>query len=980
VSWNRGILLLLIALVVTVGAEAQGVGHTFLRRYNLPDIQTGLSLATTPDGGFIATGQHFNNGSYGECDVFIYRVDDCGNRLWFNLYGTTASEGGKSILPLSDGGFLVTGAHVELMSGDAGQGGEGLVMRLNSAGEVDWFRLYPGLNWVFEAREVPDGFVVVGNDGDHPVVVELDGAGDVQWATRMTGMAEMALSMDILPDGDIVFATNDVLSTHDVEVARLDSEGQPQWVMGYGSGYFPGANQHIQWGCDLLFDGEGHIYAIAPTQDTDIGGKDILVLKLDATDGDIVWSRGFGSGADDTGRQLVRVENGVGLVGSSLGFDAYAIDHPDVLTEDLLEENILLALFDPEGYVQWARVYGGADRERGAGVQYDEALGFTVSAFSASSVFGNTDGDMDPLFIRTDLHGIVGCQSVEVTLVSHPVPYTSTPISTSGASGADIGAIDEPVVMTPYSLVDEYQCEVCFNVPQCEAELPGVCLGDSIRFVNGSEVGLKCYQEWVLTGPDIPEPLIFSADVVQEPEWLPSLPGEYTAILRSTCPDVPAADTTVVFVSAIEPLPPLVSDYNGFGVSCNGGADGWAEGQATGGFVPGGTYEWVWNDGSGQPVPPDSLAAGMLFGVVTDAAGCTDSIEVELTEPTALSMATQVVSDYAGYMVSCADAADGAVQVLPSGGVPGYGFDGAWSDWLVDTLVNVAAGEVLVMVEDANGCLVADSLFLTAPEPPAISLSATLDSCGNDVGSITAAFFGEVPPLEALWPAFAGEIVELGVDSIRWEAVPGGQYAVGVEDGNGCVTMDTVMVPLSEADSVDFVWSPPKVCYPGAEVTFEDLTEGAVLSRLWSFGDGQSRMVFGGSATPGVTTYEFRSSGIFEVSLEITNAVGCTSVGMEAVEVLEGVQVFMPSAFTPNNDGVNDGFGPVLSGVSEFRWTVFDRWGLPVFESSEPGWWWNGSPDNLGLSHMNELFTWRLEAQGQCNAIRVFQGMVQLIR
>jgi len=370
----------------------------------------------------------------------------------------------------------------------------------------------------------------------------------------------------------------------------------------------------------------------------------------------------------------------------------------------------------------------------------------------------------------------------------------------------------------------------------------------------------------------------------------------------------------------------------------------------------------------------------MLFGVVTDAAGCTDSIEVELTEPTALSMATQVVSDYAGYMVSCADAADGAVQVLPSGGVPGYGFDGAWSDWLVDTLVNVAAGEVLVMVEDANGCLVADSLFLTAPEPPAISLSATLDSCGNDVGSITAAFFGEVPPLEALWPAFAGEIVELGVDSIRWEAVPGGQYAVGVEDGNGCVTMDTVMVPLSEADSVDFVWSPPKVCYPGAEVTFEDLTEGTVLSRLWSFGDGQSRMVFGGSAAPEVTTYEFRSSGIFEVSLEITNAVGCTSVGMEAVEVLEGVQVFMPSAFTPNNDGVNDGFGPVLSGVSEFRWTVFDRWGLPVFESSEPGWWWNGSPDNLGLSHMNELFTWRLEAQGQCNAIRVFQGMVQLIR
>lgn len=44
------------------------------------------------------------------------------------------------------------------------------------------------------------------------------------------------------------------------------------------------------------------------------------------------------------------------------------------------------------------------------------------------------------------------------------------------------------------------------------------------------------------------------------------------------------------------------------------------------------------------------------------------------------------------------------------------------------------------------------------------------------------------------------------------------------------------------------------------------------------------------------------------------------------------------SAFTPYNDGVNDEFGPVLSGVGEFRWIVFDRWGHSVFESSEPGW------------------------------------------
>lgn len=978
---NRAVLMWLLTAWAFGPLWAQSVGHTFLRRYNLPDIQTGLSLATTPDGGFVATGQHFNNGSYGECDVFVYRVDDCGNQLWFNLYGTTASEGGRSIMALSDGGFLVSGARVELMGGaGAGDGGDGLLMRIDSDGNVLWSHLYDGLSWVFEAHEVSGGFVVIGNDGESPVVMGLNGAGDVQWATRMTGMAEMALALDILPDGDIVFATNDVLSNHDVEIARLTSDGQPLWAIGYGGGYFPGSNQHIQWGCDVLLDGQGHLYVIAPTQDTDIGGKDIVLLKLDETNGEILWSRGVGSAGDDTGRQLVKAGNGVGLIGSSLGYEALAVDQPDALTEDLLDENVLLARLDPEGYVQWARIYGGAGRERGVDVEYDEGIGYTVSAFTASPVFGATDGQMDPLFIRTDLDGSVGCQSAEVTLVSYPFVYGATALDLSGVSGATVSAMDVSFVLTPYSVVDEYQCEVCFNVPQCEPEQPSVCLGDSIAFFNVSEIGLTCYQEWVISGPDIAVPLVLPADGVESLAWLPTLPGEYTAVLRSTCPDVPAADTAIAFVSLIDPLPPIVSDYTGFGVSCAGNADGWAIGQAAGGFVPGGLYSWEWSTAEGQTVSADSLPAGWITGVVTDAAGCTDSIAVELTEPPALTLETQILSDFGGYAVSCNGATDGAVQALPSGGVPGYGFEGEWADWLVDTVETVAQGVIAVVVQDANGCLVTDSLLLTAPAAPTLTLSATLDSCGRDVGTVTAACFGDILPLEVLWPDPLAEVVELGVDSLRWENAPGGPCAISVEDGNGCITTDTILVPLSGADSVFFSWFPAKVCYPGAEVTFEDETMAGILSRTWDFGDGHVRTVPAVTPTAATTHHEFRAPGAFEVTLQITNQVGCTSQGVAMVEVLEGVQVFVPSAFTPDNDGINDGFGPVLSGVSEFRWTVFDRWGVPVFESSDPDWWWNGSPDNAGRSHMNELFTWRLEAQGQCNAVRVFQGQVQLIR
>ena len=96
--------------------------------------------------------------------------------------------------------------------------------------------------------------------------------------------------------------------------------------------------------------------------------------------------------------------------------------------------------------------------------------------------------------------------------------------------------------------------------------------------------------------------------------------------------------------------------------------------------------------------------------------------------------------------------------------------------------------------------------------------------------------------------------------------------------------------------------------------------------------------------------------------------------------MIDGMTVYVPSAFTPDNDGLNDGFGPVMTGVESFNFWIFDRWGDPVFETDQEGWWWNGSPRNEGLSHKTEMFTWRLEAQGSCDAFNIYTGSVVLLR
>ena len=146
-----GLVLGLVVLCMT-GVSQGDIDRTFMRRYNYGGMQGGLALATTEDGGFVATGQHEGNGSAGGCDIYVYKVDACGNRIWFRLFGTGNSEGGKSIEPTPDGGFII-----------GGHGSGGLLLKLNEEGEADWYYYYSGIDWIFDAVPTQDGgYVALG--------------------------------------------------------------------------------------------------------------------------------------------------------------------------------------------------------------------------------------------------------------------------------------------------------------------------------------------------------------------------------------------------------------------------------------------------------------------------------------------------------------------------------------------------------------------------------------------------------------------------------------------------------------------------------------------------------------------------------------------------------------------------------------------------------------------------------------------------
>jgi len=88
-------------------------------------------------------------------------------------------------------------------------------------------------------------------------------------------------------------------------------------------------------------------------------------------------------------------------------------------------------------------------------------------------------------------------------------------------------------------------------------------------------------------------------------------------------------------------------------------------------------------------------------------------------------------------------------------------------------------------------------------------------------------------------------------------------------------------------------------------------------------------------------TIEIVESGIYHV--KVTSSVGCSSSDSIMVIDLCDPKIYIPNAFTPNADGLNDEFLAKGIFISSFTMIVFDRWGSKLFESNDIKKGWNGT-------------------------------------
>jgi gliding motility-associated-like protein len=114
--------------------------------------------------------------------------------------------------------------------------------------------------------------------------------------------------------------------------------------------------------------------------------------------------------------------------------------------------------------------------------------------------------------------------------------------------------------------------------------------------------------------------------------------------------------------------------------------------------------------------------------------------------------------------------------------------------------------------------------------------------------------------------------------------------------------------------------------------------------------------------------------------LEVTDVTGCT--GRENVWVSTKScmnAVYIPTAFTPNNDGKNDIFKPMIDGkLLQYNLKIYDRWGQLIMQTMDPGKGWNGT--YKGEKYNSGVFVWTCTYQLAGEDAKTEKGTVTLIR
>jgi len=376
---------------------------------------------------------------------------------------------------------------------------------------------------------------------------------------------------------------------------------------------------------------------------------------------------------------------------------------------------------------------------------------------------------------------------------------------------------------------------------------------------------------------------------------------------------------------------------------------------------------WQWFFGDGQTANTQNTSHTYVMGtytvklIVTDINGCRDSITKNI-------VATSLTADAGPDSTICS----GQSVLLPATTNGGTQFQWTPAVWLNNnSILNPTANPpdgsttFYLTAANANGCSQTDSIKIFVRSQNSFSINSPGSICRNGSVQLIAQggdIYSWQPSTGINNPTISNPFVNPSVTTT---------YTVQITDtvcnfsrplSAQVIVLDLPNVKANKQNDID------------CTVDFSQLTASGAVKYSWSpVNTLNNPLIVNPIARPAVTT---------QYIVKGTDQFGCSNYDTLIVTVGNtGINsgYLMASAFTPNNDGVNDCFGIKYWGlILELEFNIFNRWGELVFHTTNPADCWNGK--FRGIEQKSDVYVYWIRAKTTCESSVFRKGVITLIR
>lgn len=393
--------------------------------------------------------------------------------------------------------------------------------------------------------------------------------------------------------------------------------------------------------------------------------------------------------------------------------------------------------------------------------------------------------------------------------------------------------------------------------------------------------------------------------------------------------------------------------------SCSGNPDGQLSLSAQGGKAP---YQWSTDGINFQTVPLFNLNQGNYTITVKDANGCLH------TGPATIPLNNTVNIDAGSDAAICEGT---SFRMNAFSNATTFNWSPAASvnnSSILNPQVTPVATTKYYVTATTGICSNTDSVTIQVWPAPVPDAGADISDCFGKIIQLNGS--GGVSYQWTPATYFTGPA---NVANPSLKATATMSYYLAVTDARGCRSLqdDVVRVNVTPAVRIDAGRDTVAAMNQPIQLKATELSTAGVIRYNWSSPLFLNNPTI---ANPVATLlYDFR------YTVTGTTADGCEGVDEVMIKVYKGPEIYIPSGFTPDGNGLNDILKAFPVGIKEFHYfRVFNRWGQLIFQTKDPGKGWdgtiNGTPQPVGS------YIWMAEATDYLGRPLFRKGTVTIIR